>query len=637
VHDAGFLSSVFVLFLNCSIRPPNGLSSGHHGHVEKRGKPLPSATPPDYDFSRSIDGQGKSVMSEGWTGASGARVAAGVATDVSAALARRVTIAVSLREGHGLALPALDDLLAHTPPGTPLLYLDIASPPPVRAQLERRAAEHGFTLLHFDAGTWPSTTRAAAVAQVTTEYVVFMENDVLVAPGWLDALVRCADETGAGLVGPLYLEGGGAEPVTVHMAGGTLTRRRTEAGEALDEDHRLMHAPLVIARDCRRQECDFVEFHCLLARREVFARGVSLDRGIGCVHDHIDLSLQVTALGLPIWLEPQAKVLQLRDGDYLLSDLPLLRWRWNEDAVETSIANFCRHWNFARDEQAFSGVRRFSDDRRRQLDPVRNDLPPAGPVEMRQVARDKATLHRQMIDAGYSGDDCWRTMTACDLAAHIHRRSLRANDRPFIEHPVGAASLLIRHRFPASFATVALLHAAYSHGRLNDDRPDALDERAREIVAACSATIERQVRTVTGLLANPRAWIAYRREDALRMSALPLIAVTTALLIDELAAQPPAMSASLDRAAWHALLDPVMQQIGRPDLTAALTAASPAGFSWDWFAQRRRAVRSSSSSAAAPHPLENRWYRAWLRQPSTHVARTEADARPRQDNLAATG
>ena len=589
-------------------------------------------------FPRSIDGQGKSVMSEGRTGASGARVATGVSADVSAALARRVTIAVTLREGHGLALPALDHLLAHTPRGTPLVYLDIASPPPIHAQLEQRAAEHGFTLLHFDAGTWPSTTRAAAVAQATTEYVVFMENDVLVAPGWLDALVRCADETGAGLVGPLYLEGGGAEPVTVHMAGGELTRRQTQAGEALDEDHRLMHAPLATAHHCQREECDFVEFHCLLARREVFARGVSLDRGIGCVHDHIDLSLQVTALGLPIWLEPQAKVLQLRDGDYLLSDLPLLRWRWNEDAVESSIANFCRHWNFAPDAQAFSGVRCFTNDRRRQLDPVRNDLPPAGPIEVREVARDRAMLHRQMIEAGYSDDDDRRTMTACDLAAHLHRRSLRANERPFLEHAIGAASLLIRHRFPSSFATIALLHAAYSHGRLADDRPDELDARACEIVEACGETIERQVRTITGVLANPRAWIAYRHKvDALRMSAVPLIAVTTALLIDELAAQPPAMSGSLDGAAWHALLDPIMQQIGRPDLAAALTIAAPSGFSWDWFAHRRRAVRSSSSSATAPRSLENRWYRAWLRQPAAYAGRTEAQAWQRQDGFAAAG
>lgn len=577
-------------------------------------------------------------MTEGWAGAGAARVAAGVASEVSAALARRVTIVVSLREGHGLALPALDHLLAHTPRETPLLYLDIASPPPIRAQLERRAAEHGFTLLRFDASTWPSTTRAAAVERITTDYVVFMENDVLVAPGWLDALVRCADETGAGLVGPLYLEGGGAEPVTVHMAGGTLTRRQTQAGEALDEDHRLMHAPLATARQCLRQECDFVEFHCLLARRDIFTRGVSLDRGVGCVHDHIDLSLQVTALGFPIWLEPQAKVLQLRDGDYLFSDLPLLRRRWNHDAVEASIANFCRLWNLAPDEQAFSGVRRFTDDRRRQLDPVRNDLPPAGPLESRQIARDKDALHRQMVDAGYSGDDCWRTMTACGLAAHVHRRSLRAGDRPFIEHPMGAASLLVQHRFPSSFAIVDLLHAVYSHGRLANDRPDALDALAHEIAAACGATIERQVRTITGVLADPRAWIAYRHKvDALRMSAVPLIAVTTALLIDELTALPPMQPSPNNGGGWNVLLDPVMQQIGRPAFAAWFAGASTAGFSWDWFAQRRRAIRSSSSSATSPRSLENRWYRAWLRQPAAYAGRIEADARPRQDDLAAAG
>ncbi len=538
-----------------------------------------------------------------------------------------------MREGHGLALPALDHLLAHTPRGTPLLYLDIASPPPIRAQLERRVAENGFTLLRFEASTWPSMARAAAVERIATDYAVFMENDVLVAPGWLDAMVRCADETGAGLVGPLYLEGGGAEPMTVHMAGGTLTRRQTPQGEALDEAHRLMHAPLATARHSMRQECNFVEFHCLLTRRDIFTRGVSLDRGVGCVHDHIDLALQVTALGLPIWLEPQAKVLQLRDGDYLLSDLPLLRWRWNADDVEASIASFCALWNLAPDEESFRGVRRFAQDRRCQLDPVRNDLPPADLTECHAIVRDKDALQQQMRDAGYSGDDCWRTMTACDLAAQFHRRGHRANGNPFIEHPIGVASLLLNQRFSSSFAQIALLHAAYSHGRLEGDRPADLDALARDIAAACGASIERQVRAITGLLADPRTWLARQRHvDALRMSAVPLLAVATAVLIDEMYAQSPAtvQSGLNDSAGWRTLLDPVLQRIGRPDFAAALTNATAAGFSWDWLARQRRAAWRSSSAESARRPLENGWYRAWLRQPA-------ADAATMQNNLAATG
>ncbi len=578
-------------------------------------------------------------MDEGWAGAGAARVAAGVASDVSAALARRVTIVVSLREGHGLALPALDHLLAHTPPGTPLLYLDIASPPPIRAQLERRAAERGFTLLRFEASTWPSQTRAAAIEHIATDYVVFMENDVLVAPGWLDALVRCADETGAGLVGPLYLEGGGAEPITIHMAGGTLARRSTPQGDALDEAHRLMHAPLSTASQCMRAECDFVEFHCLLARREMFDRGVSLHRGVGCVHDHIDLALQVTALGLAIWLEPQAKVLQLRDGDYLLSDLPHLRWRWNEDDVEASIARFCALWNVVPDEESFRGVHRFTGDRRRQLDPVRNDLPPAGAVESGTVARDRVSLLKQMADAGYSGDECWRTATACEFAINVHRRCLRANGRPFIEHPIGVASLLVRHRFAASHATLALLHAAYSHGRLANDRPADLDALSRDIVATCGATVERQVRTLTGVLADPRTWLARQRNfDALRMSSVPMIAAATAILIDELTAQPPAELRTNDNRAWHVLLDPVMHRIGRPDFTASLTrAAGTNGFSWDWLLQQRRAACRLSTSNGSRRTLENGWYRAWLRQPAAYAGRCETDPPRSPDHLAAAG
>jgi len=58
---------------------------------------------------------------------------------------------------------------------------------------------------------------------IDTKYAVFMDNDVLVHPGWLERLYACAEETGAGIVGPLYLWGADAQADTIHMAGGELS------------------------------------------------------------------------------------------------------------------------------------------------------------------------------------------------------------------------------------------------------------------------------------------------------------------------------------------------------------------------------------------------------------------------------
>jgi len=59
----------------------------------------------------------------------------------------------------------------------------------------------------------PNHARNLALAQVKSKYVVSLDNDVLVTPGALEALVRCAEETAASVVGPVTC-------TIVHSAGG---------------------------------------------------------------------------------------------------------------------------------------------------------------------------------------------------------------------------------------------------------------------------------------------------------------------------------------------------------------------------------------------------------------------------------
>src|SRR5207249_8335576 len=51
----------------------------------------------------------------------------------------------------------------------------------------------------------PNEARNIGLRRVRTRYVVFIDNDAVPAPGWLERMVECAEETGAWVVGPLYL------------------------------------------------------------------------------------------------------------------------------------------------------------------------------------------------------------------------------------------------------------------------------------------------------------------------------------------------------------------------------------------------------------------------------------------------
>ena len=114
---------------------------------------------------------------------------AGVMTEI------RTTVVVAPREQFGWTRPALESIFAHTEVPYNIVYVDGGSPAPVRRYLALRARQRGFRLLRTEHHLSPMEARALALPHVDTEYVCFIDNDVLVTPGWLARLVRCADET----------------------------------------------------------------------------------------------------------------------------------------------------------------------------------------------------------------------------------------------------------------------------------------------------------------------------------------------------------------------------------------------------------------------------------------------------------
>ena len=138
-----------------------------------------------------------------------------------------VTIMVVPREQFSVAGRALQVLYDRSRYPFSLIYVDGGSSRAVRLQLEAEAKERDFTLIRTKGYLTPNHARNLALAQVKSKYVVSLDNDVLVTPGALEALVRCAEETGASVVGPVTCIGE-PEGAIVHSAGGL---------EHIDERH----------------------------------------------------------------------------------------------------------------------------------------------------------------------------------------------------------------------------------------------------------------------------------------------------------------------------------------------------------------------------------------------------------------
>jgi GT2 family glycosyltransferase len=262
----------------------------------------------------------------------------------------QVTVVVVPRERFSFTKPSLESLYRDTDFPFELIYVDGGSPEPTRAYLKEESKRKGFHLIRTDHYLTPNQARNLALKGVKTRYLVFMDNDILVSPGWLEALWRCAEETQAGLVGPIYCIGNPREQV-VHMAGGDAHIEQKGGGRSLHEKHRLRGRRLPDVRSIlRRERCELLEFHCMLARTDLFASLGPLDEQLLSTPEHIDLCLKARHAGREVYLEPDAVVSYVPPPPFARTDLPYFLLRWSEAWNRASLDHFRRKWDLSADD-----------------------------------------------------------------------------------------------------------------------------------------------------------------------------------------------------------------------------------------------------------------------------------------------
>jgi len=429
--------------------------------------------------------------------------------------APRVTLLMTARERHRLTERAIDSILRNTACGYRLIYADGSTPDALRDRLRERAADGRLDVVRVDPELWPNDIRRQLIGSVDTEYVVFIDNDVIVEPGWLEALMACADETGAGAVGPLYLIGGGGAPARVHMAGGTIEWSDTPTGRVMRESHAHVNEdPDRLETPAVRAPCGYVEYHCVLVRTAAVRDGAPFDPRIRCVHEHIDLSLALERRGFATWMEPAARVTYLAAEPWALAEVPYRRRRWSHEAGDASIAAFCSKWGVANDERSFGGVRAFLHEHVRWLDPLRpeaigrSDLAIA--MRPEELVQTRSALLDLACARGYAPHEVAAIAHYCDIAAVLVNGGYRPCGRPFVSHLIGTAGVLARYGFRVEVVVAGLLHAAYTHCPELPPTGKSSIETVCEVLGGADSPVERRVRAysrVGGRLRSIASWL----------------------------------------------------------------------------------------------------------------------------------
>jgi GT2 family glycosyltransferase len=293
----------------------------------------------------------------------------------SAAASPEVTLVVVPRERFNASARSLESVRRHTPPGLRLVYVDGGSPPETARYLAEQSRAGGFELVRTDRFLSPNEARNIGFARASGRYVVFLDNDLLVTSGWLDALVRCAEETGADLVGPLY---GVGDPHTgsVHMAGGRMGIREEQGERRLFEEHVFAGRPIseVVGR-LRREPTQLVEFHCMLVRTATLQQLGPLDERLLSTGEHIDICLAVAKRGGEIYLEPASRVAYLPPDALDSAEREYFQLRWSEAWTRATFSRLYEKWRLSpRDPYIAQHVRWLRSHRRLALKPVQAKL-----------------------------------------------------------------------------------------------------------------------------------------------------------------------------------------------------------------------------------------------------------------------
>ena len=255
-----------------------------------------------------------------------------------------ISIVVVPREQFSVTERALETLYACTEGPFELVYVDGGSPPATRDYLRAEAARRGFELVRTERHLTPNEARNLGLARAGGEHVVFVDNDLLVSPGWLEPLVACARETGAWIVGPLYLEGEPEDRV-IHMAGGTCEFRGEAPHREFLTEHLLQHVTLdELDAPLGRAPCDFVEFHCMLLTREALDRVAPFDERLMNTREHIVACLDAAEAGGGVWLEPASTVCYKAPPPLAREDAPYFLLRWSETWTRVTLRRFIERY-----------------------------------------------------------------------------------------------------------------------------------------------------------------------------------------------------------------------------------------------------------------------------------------------------
>jgi GT2 family glycosyltransferase len=252
---------------------------------------------------------------------------------------RCTIVVVAARDKFSPTAACVETLLERTPEPHDLIVVAGGVPTHLAERWTGRFGSRARFIFEPAFLTQPAA-RNIGLRATTTRLAVLMDNDVFVRAGWLTPLIRCQQETGAGMVVPVVLE----TERTIHTAGNSLYVTYEHGRAYAHKELRFRGMPVGERTNLQRQRTDYGEVHCQLVQAEPARRlGVYDERLQEAVE--VDSGLTWAKAGYEMWCEPASVVYFARGAQLTADDIRLFMWRWDLRAIREGHHHFQRKWN----------------------------------------------------------------------------------------------------------------------------------------------------------------------------------------------------------------------------------------------------------------------------------------------------
>lgn len=257
-----------------------------------------------------------------------------------------VTILITPRDRYSGIGKCIENLYRCTPEPFKLVVVDNEYPKEHRKDMERAVAgkpnativQHGLAI--------PMESLAMVLPEVDTPYLMHLDNDSDVTPGWLAPILETFGETGAAIVNPLTMERAGVDvgaDLRCHLYTSDIRVVEVDGTPYLIENKHFRRALYdQIPKEIR--PCETFELHGVVFETAALKQ---IDIPKMTIREHIDISMQIQAMGRTQVTDPRSII----EFDNLgtraeMADLRYFDLRWNRQIMQASSDLFFKRWGY---------------------------------------------------------------------------------------------------------------------------------------------------------------------------------------------------------------------------------------------------------------------------------------------------